>query len=78
MKVVRVERPLVERVVAPRSLELPVRKGQRVGFVRVYDGRTLLASRPLVARRTVEAPGTAEKVGWYAKETLRNVGGLFS
>ena len=26
----------------------------------------------------VEAPGRMSKVGWYAKETLRNVGGLFS
>ena len=68
----------VERVVAPMSLELPVRKGQRVGVVRVYDGRTLVATRPLVARRNVDAPGRMAKVGWYAKETLRNVGGLFS
>ena len=77
LKVVRVERRLVERIVAPMSLELPVRKGQRVGVVRVYDGRKLLATRPLVARRSVEAPGRMAKVGWYAKETLRNVGGLF-
>jgi hypothetical protein len=55
-----------------------VRKGQRVGVVRVYDGRKLLATRPLVARRSVDAPGRMAKAGWYAKETLRNVGGLFS
>jgi hypothetical protein len=78
MRVVRVGRPLVERVVAPTSLELPVRKGQRVGEVRVYDGRELLVTRPLVAARAVEAPGTASKVGWYAKQTLKNLGGLFS
>jgi D-alanyl-D-alanine carboxypeptidase (penicillin-binding protein 5/6) len=78
VKVVRIERPLVERIVAPMSLELPVRKGQRVGVVRVYDGRNLLATRPLVARRSVDAPGRMAKAGWYAKETLRNVGGLFS
>ena len=77
LKVVRIERQLVERIVAPMSLELPVRKGQRVGVVRVYDGRKLLATRPLVARRSVDAPGRMAKVGWYAKETLRNVGGLF-
>ena len=74
VKVVRIERPLVERVVAPMSLELPVRKGQRVGVVRVYDGRKLLATRPLVARRSVEAPGRMSKVGWYAKETLTQRG----
>ena len=41
-------------------------------------GATLLATRPLVAARSVAEPGRAEKVGWYAEETLRNVGGLFS
>ena len=78
VRVVRVGRPLVERVVAPMSLELPVRKGQRVGEIRVSDGRTLLVTRPLVAARSVDAPGTAAKVGWYAKQTLKNLGGLFS
>jgi D-alanyl-D-alanine carboxypeptidase (penicillin-binding protein 5/6) len=78
LKVVRVEHRLVEHVVAPMSLELPVRKGQRVGVVRVYDGRTLVATRPLVARRDVDQPGRMAKVGWYAEETLRNIGGLFS
>ncbi len=78
MRVVRVERRLVERVVAPTALELPVRAGQRVGEVRVYDGRKLLASRPLVAARSVDAPGRAARVAWYAKRTMANVAGLFS
>jgi serine-type D-Ala-D-Ala carboxypeptidase (penicillin-binding protein 5/6) len=78
MRDVRVSRPLVERVVAPASVGLPVRKGQRLGEVRVYEGRRLLATRPLVAARSVAAPGTAAKVRWYAGETLRNLGGLFS
>jgi serine-type D-Ala-D-Ala carboxypeptidase (penicillin-binding protein 5/6) len=78
MRVVRVGRPLVERIVAPASLELPVRRGQRVGEVRVYEGRTLLVSRPLVAAETVERPGLAGRVGWYATRTMENVAGLFS
>ena len=77
-RVVRVGRPLVERVVAPSSLELPVRRGRPVGEVRVYRGRELLATRPLVAAVTVEKPGVAGRVRWYATRTLENVAGLFS
>ena len=40
---IRVGRPLVERVVAPTSLALPVAKGQRLGRVEVYDGNRLVA-----------------------------------
>lgn len=75
---VRLARALVERVVAPTSLLLPVRKGQPVGEVRVYDRGKLVARSPLVASRSVELPGRADKVGWYAKRTLHHLGGLFS
>jgi serine-type D-Ala-D-Ala carboxypeptidase (penicillin-binding protein 5/6) len=71
-------RALTERVVAPTSVELPVREGQRLGEVHVYDRGKLVASSPLVASRSVELPGTAGKVGWYAKRTLHHLGGLFS
>jgi D-alanyl-D-alanine carboxypeptidase (penicillin-binding protein 5/6) len=77
LKVVRVHEPLVERVVAPSSLELPVRKGQRLGEVRIYAGDELLGSRPLVAARSVQKPGLAGRVGWYVGETAGNVVGLF-
>jgi D-alanyl-D-alanine carboxypeptidase len=54
---VRVGRPLREVVVAPAVVRLPVRKNQRVGTVRVYDGERLVAESPLVATRAVERPG---------------------
>jgi D-alanyl-D-alanine carboxypeptidase (penicillin-binding protein 5/6) len=75
---VRLARALMEEVVAPRAVSLPVRKGQRLGEVHVYDRGRLVASSPLVAARSVELPGTAGKVGWYAKRTLHHLGGLFS
>jgi D-alanyl-D-alanine carboxypeptidase (penicillin-binding protein 5/6) len=78
LRVVRVGEPLVERVVAPASLELPVRKGQRVGEVRIYAGEQLLGTRPLVAAASVEKPGLASRAGWYAGETLANAWGLFT
>jgi serine-type D-Ala-D-Ala carboxypeptidase (penicillin-binding protein 5/6) len=54
---VRVARPLREVVVAPAVVRLPVRKNERVGTVRVYDGERLIAESPLVATRSVERPG---------------------
>jgi hypothetical protein len=78
LKVVRVGEPLVERVVAPSWLELPVRKGQRVGEVRVYAGKQLLGSRALVAAASVEKPGLASRVGWYAGEAASNVWSVFT
>jgi serine-type D-Ala-D-Ala carboxypeptidase (penicillin-binding protein 5/6) len=78
LRIVRVDRPLVERVVAPESVDLPVRRGQRLGEVRVYAGGRLLARSPLVAARSIEEPGFWDKAGWYAGRTLDELGGLFS
>jgi serine-type D-Ala-D-Ala carboxypeptidase (penicillin-binding protein 5/6) len=78
LRPVRLTRALTERVVAPTAVALPVRQGQRLGEVHVYDSDTLVASSPLVASRSVELPGTAGKVGWYTKRTLHHLGGLFS
>jgi serine-type D-Ala-D-Ala carboxypeptidase (penicillin-binding protein 5/6) len=78
LRPVRLARALTERVVAPTAVALPVREGQRLGEVHVYDRGKLVASSPLVAARSVELPGTAGKVGWYAKRTLHHLGGLFS
>jgi serine-type D-Ala-D-Ala carboxypeptidase (penicillin-binding protein 5/6) len=78
LRPVRLARSLTERVVAPTAVALPVREGQRFGEVHVYDRGKLVASSPLVAARSVELPGTAGKVGWYAKRTLHHLGGFFS
>ena len=78
LRIVRVDRPLVERVVVPRSVGLPVRKGERLGEVRVYAGSKLLASSPLVAAAAIDEPGLWGKTTWYAGRTLDELGGLFS
>jgi serine-type D-Ala-D-Ala carboxypeptidase (penicillin-binding protein 5/6) len=72
-RAVLVTRPLVERVVAPRGVELPVRKGQQLGEVRVYDRGRLIGRSPLVAARSVEEPNAAERAGWYAGEAAHNI-----
>jgi hypothetical protein len=75
---VRIDKRLVERVVAPAVLELPVRAGDRFGEVRVYSGRRLVARRALVAARSVSRPGLAGRFGFYAGRTVKHIGDWFS
>jgi D-alanyl-D-alanine carboxypeptidase len=75
---VRIDKPLVERVVAPSALELPVERGQRVGEIRVYSGRRLVARQPLIADRSVAKPGFGGRAGFYAGRTLTHVKDWFS
>jgi serine-type D-Ala-D-Ala carboxypeptidase (penicillin-binding protein 5/6) len=78
LRVIHVERPLVERVVAPVEVALPVRKGQRLGEVQVLDRGEVIARSPLVAAGAVAKPGTVGRVRFYAGRTLDHLGGLFS
>ena len=72
----RIGKPLVERVVAPTALALPVAKGQSVGRVEVYDGNRLVASSNLVAAEAVADAGFLAKAQWYASETVSNLWGI--
>jgi D-alanyl-D-alanine carboxypeptidase (penicillin-binding protein 5/6) len=69
---------LLERVVAPASVGLPVRRGQRLGRVEVWDGDRLLASSNLVVATDVSEPGVLGKTGWFARRTTANLWGLVS
>ncbi len=71
-------RPLVERIVAPMGVDLPVRKGQELGEVRVYERGKLVASSPLVASRSIDKPGAAGRARWYVKRTAHNMWGWVS
>jgi D-alanyl-D-alanine carboxypeptidase (penicillin-binding protein 5/6) len=77
-RAVRVDRPLVARVVATAAVGLPVRAGERFGVVRVYGGKRLLATRPLVAGRSIERPGLLGRVGFYGRRTAKHVWSWFS
>jgi serine-type D-Ala-D-Ala carboxypeptidase (penicillin-binding protein 5/6) len=77
-RIVRVDRPLLERVVAPAVVSLPVTKGQQLGEVRVYAGRQLIGRMPLVASRSISKPGLLGRAGWYGTRTLHHIGGWFS
>jgi serine-type D-Ala-D-Ala carboxypeptidase (penicillin-binding protein 5/6) len=75
-RTVRIDRPLVERVVAPAGVSLPVEKGDPLGEVQVWAGRRLVGSRPLVAAETVTRPGLLGRIGWYSGRALDNAWGL--
>jgi D-alanyl-D-alanine carboxypeptidase (penicillin-binding protein 5/6) len=74
----RVDFPVVRRVVAMDAPDLPVSRGQPLGEVRVYQRGKLVGAVPLVASRAVTRPGLAGRVGWYATRTLHHMGGWFS
>ena len=71
-------RPLVERIVAPMGVDLPVRKGQELGEVRVYERGKLVARSPLVAAQSIDDPGAAGRAGWYIKRAAHNMWGWVS
>jgi D-alanyl-D-alanine carboxypeptidase (penicillin-binding protein 5/6) len=72
---VRVDRPLTEKIVLPRTLSLPVSKGARVGEVRVYSKGRVVGRRELVAMRSVSKRGLFGKLGWYGGQTIQNLFG---
>ena len=72
VRTVRVGARLVERVIVPSSVTLPVRKHQQLGRVEVYDGNRLVASSNLVAVASVAEPGFLGKMRWYATRTVEN------
>jgi D-alanyl-D-alanine carboxypeptidase (penicillin-binding protein 5/6) len=77
-RAVRIGRPLEQRVVLPNLAELPIRRGDILGELRIYERRRLIARSPLVAAEDREAPTTVERVKWYAGRTLSHIGGWFT
>jgi serine-type D-Ala-D-Ala carboxypeptidase (penicillin-binding protein 5/6) len=73
LRTLRNGKSLVERIVAPTTLVLPVAKGQIVGRVEVYDGNLLVASSNLVTAAAVEDAGFFAKARWYATRTMSNL-----
>ncbi|HEX6762006.1 MAG TPA: D-alanyl-D-alanine carboxypeptidase family protein [Gaiellaceae bacterium] len=69
----RVGRPLTERVIAARSVSLPVRKGTVLGRVQIWSGGRLVGGRELVAARSVPRPGALRRLGWYAGRSAHHL-----
>ena len=75
---VPLDHELVEKIVAPDTLELPVEQGDPVGEILVYDGDEVVARRPLVSTATISEPALPERVRWYAGRTLDEAGDMLS
>jgi D-alanyl-D-alanine carboxypeptidase (penicillin-binding protein 5/6) len=75
--VVRLGRPLTEKVVAASAVALPVKEGAVLGRVEVWESGKLRGSSDLVASRTINKPGLGSRLGWYAGRTLHHLGGIF-
>lgn len=75
---VLIGRPLEQRVVLPGEVDLPVRRGERLGELRIYERGRLIGRTPLVAAEARAAPTTVDRVKWYARRTARHLGGWFS
>jgi D-alanyl-D-alanine carboxypeptidase (penicillin-binding protein 5/6) len=75
--VARLGRSLTEKVVAASAVALPVKQGAVLGRVEVWEAGKLRGSSDLVASRTINKPGIASRLGWYAGRTLHHLGGLF-
>jgi D-alanyl-D-alanine carboxypeptidase (penicillin-binding protein 5/6) len=77
-RAVLVRRPLVERVVAPKGVQLPVSKGKALGEVRVYDRGRLIARSPLVAARSIGEPSALDRAAWHIGRAAHNMWGWVS
>jgi D-alanyl-D-alanine carboxypeptidase (penicillin-binding protein 5/6) len=75
---VRVDHPLVRRLIAADAATLPVSEGQSLGRVQIYQRGRLLGTVPLVASRSVSRPGIAARAGWYARRTLHHMRDLLT
>jgi D-alanyl-D-alanine carboxypeptidase (penicillin-binding protein 5/6) len=75
---VLLDHPLVERVVAPETLDLPVEEGDRVGQILIYDGDEVVGRQPLVSPLTISKPSVVTRVRWYAGRALDEAGDMLS
>jgi D-alanyl-D-alanine carboxypeptidase (penicillin-binding protein 5/6) len=76
VRVVRVGRPVTEKIVAPTAVALPVARGQQLGRIEVWSQGMLLGTRPLVAGRSVGRPGLGGRLRWYSTRTMHHLGGF--
>jgi D-alanyl-D-alanine carboxypeptidase (penicillin-binding protein 5/6) len=77
-RAVLIGRPLEQRVVLPDLAELPLRRGDVLGELRMYERGRLIGRSPLVAAEDRAAPGAVDRVKWYASRTVSHIGGWFS
>ena len=75
-RAVRVGRPIIQKIVAPTVVSLPVTRGERLGRIELWTGGKLLGERPLLAGRSVSRPGLAGRLRWYSTRAVHNLLGF--
>jgi D-alanyl-D-alanine carboxypeptidase (penicillin-binding protein 5/6) len=75
---VLLDHPLVEKVTAPATVELPLSQGDPLGEIVVYDGDKVVARRPLVSPISLGEPSIATRARWYAGRALDEAGDMLS
>jgi serine-type D-Ala-D-Ala carboxypeptidase (penicillin-binding protein 5/6) len=75
---VPLDHALVEKVISPTTLDLPVTQGDPVGEILVYDGDKVVARRPLVSSATIGEPSLPRRIRWYAGRALNEAGDMLS
>lgn len=65
VKKVFVGNTVEQRIVLPDKLELPVRKGDKVGLVEAFEGSKYLGSTYLLATEDVPPPGFRDRIKYY-------------
>ncbi len=73
VRTVREGVPLLERTYVPTMVGLPVREGEQLGRVEVWEGDRLVASSNLIAAESVAEPGNLGKAAWLAERTAENM-----
>ncbi len=77
-RAVRIGRSLEQRVVLPKLAELPVRRGDALGELRIYERGKLVGRTELVAAEERASPGAVDRVKWVAGRTASQIGSWFS
>ncbi len=76
-RIVQWDEALVERVVAPAMVSLPVVAGQELGSVQVMDGDEVIAERPLIATESISAATVSNRANWYLRQALDHASDAF-
>jgi hypothetical protein len=59
------------------GVSLPVKEGQVLGHVEIRAGSRIVGTRDLVASQTINKPGAAGRLRWYAGRTFHHLTHLF-
>lgn len=56
-----------------KDVKLPIRKGDTLGHIKVYEGNKIIATRKLVAQKSALQVGFFEKIGYWFKSLFKTI-----